>query len=155
MGKAAGHHIVNGRFTAFSSERDSPPELPEPRLVRSRGEAEVAIREVDVRVGIIRAIEEVEHFESELEVDAFRDGCVFIEINIRLKEVRAPELHRLLIPPLPEGGNGEVALGDRSCQPSLIVRGLMVADSIRVIQILTICVVVAASRRVAHRRICR
>lgn len=138
-----------------SSERDSPSELPEPRLVRSRGKTEVTIREVDVRDGIIRAIEEVEDLEPKLEIDPFRDGRVFIEVDIRLKEVRAPELIRLLIALLPKGGYREVALRDRSGKPSFVVRGLMVADNIRVIQSVAICVVVAATRRVAHGRICR
>lgn len=154
-GKAAGRHIVYWKFIN-RSERDSSSDLPEPRLMRGRGEAEVTIREVDVRIGIIRAIEEVEHFESELEVDSFRDGRVFVEIDVCLKEVRPAELVRLLIAALPEGWDGKISLGDRSARkPGLIVCGLVIADGIWVIQIFTICVVVAATRRVAHRRICR
>src|SRR3954467_4825805 len=90
-----------------SSERDSPSDLPEPRLVRSGGEAEVTIREVVIRICIVRPVEKVEDLEPKLKIHPLRYGCVFIEVDVRLKEIRPTELHGLLVALLSKFGNSE------------------------------------------------
>src|SRR4051794_1010670 len=151
--------LVGGRLPAVhrvlesSSERDSPPDLPEPRLVRSGGEAEVTIREVVVRICIIGPIEKVEDLEPKLKIHPLRDGCVFIEVDVRLKEIRPSELHRLLVALLPKCGNSEAALGNGAGQPSADVGQLVVTDGAGVVERVAVCVVVAAPRRIGHSRI--
>ena len=69
---------------------------------------EVSIRSVHVDVRVVSPVENVEKFKPDLEVDAFSDGCVLVEIRVRLEEIRAAELHRLLVTPLAKRRNGEI-----------------------------------------------
>ena len=105
-------------------EGDFATQLPESWFVRSKRRAEATVWEVQVYAVVreIRPVEEVEQFKPELEVHAFRDGRVLVEIDIRLKEVRATELHWLLVPSGPKGWDRKIALWDRSRQPSFVVR---------------------------------
>src|SRR3954453_16574892 len=122
--------------------------------MRCRGGAKRAIREVDVHICIVGPVEEVEELEPELEVHALRDVRIFVEIDVRLKEVRSAELHGFLVSPLPKSWNGEVALGNCSGKPGFVVGGLFVAQCIWVIQVVAVGVVVTTTRRVAYCRIC-
>ena len=122
--------------------------------MRCRGRPEVSIGEIDVWICVVCAVEEIEYFEPELEVDAFRDRRVFIEVDVRLKKVWLAEQVRFFIAALSECRNGEVTLRDRSRQPSLVIRQLVIADGIRIIEVVAICVVIAAAGRVTYRRIC-
>src|ERR1700704_3503733 len=109
-----------------NSERNLPPQLPESGLVRGSSLAEISIRKIHVdaavaKVHIVCPVEEVEDFKPDLEIDSFRDTCVLVDVDTCLNKVRPAELHRLLVPSLPKGRNGEVALRNCPSKPSLIV----------------------------------
>src|SRR6266700_4108562 len=78
-------------------ERKPAAELPESRFMRSGGGAEASVRNVHVDVGVVRPVEQVEELKPELEVDAFGEMKILVDVGIRLKEIRLPELHRLLV----------------------------------------------------------
>src|SRR3974390_1100377 len=116
---SAGHssNCVNDEML----ERDSPTQLPEPRLMRAGRSSEAPIREVRIHVGVVGAVEQIKEFEPDLEVYAFRDCSVFVDVGIRLKEIRSTELHGFFVSFLSKSGDSEVGLRDGSCQPRLVV----------------------------------
>jgi hypothetical protein len=85
--------------------------------------AEIGIREVHVDrgVNVIGAVENVEKLKPELENNRFCNVGVLVEVDVGLEKVGSPELGLLLIALLPEAGNGEVALGDGSREPGLVI----------------------------------
>ena len=87
--------------------------------------AEISIGEIYIdSVGavpcVVCPVEQIKDFKPELEIDSFRDAIVLVEIDIRLDKVWPTELHGLLISVLTKRRNCEVALRDRSRQPSAI-----------------------------------
>src|ERR1035437_8023664 len=94
-------------------ERDPPTYLEEPWCMRSSRSTEAPIGNVHIDICIVSPVEDVEQFKPELEVDAFRDRCVFVEVCIRLKEVRSTELHGFFVTFRSEGRGSEVCLWNR------------------------------------------
>jgi hypothetical protein len=92
-------------------ERDSPAQLPEPWLVRTVRSTEVPVGNVVIDVGIVCPVENIEEFKSELEIYAFRNRSVFVEVSIRLKEVRPTELHCFSLPSCPKVGTAKSVFG--------------------------------------------
>src|SRR3954447_10392688 len=111
----------------FCLERKSAADLPESRFMRSGGSAEASVRNVGVHVGVVRPVEQVEQLKPELEVDAFGDVKILVDVSVRLKEIRSPELHHFLVPTAAKCGCGEVVLGNCSLEPGTVVSRLLVA----------------------------
>src|SRR5579864_9046581 len=91
--------------------------------------AEVSVREVHVDAPAVSAVsvprivcpvEEVENLKPELEIYSLRDAVVFVEVDVGLDKVWSAELHSLLISVLTKRGDGEIALGNRSTEPSAV-----------------------------------
>src|SRR3954454_8254415 len=132
-------------------ERKSAADLPESRFMRSGGSAEASVRNVGVHVGVVGPVEQVEELKPELEVDAFGDTKILVDVGIGLKEIRSPELHGLFVTPAAECGSGEVALGDCSLEPSAVVGRLLVAGRVGIVEVVAVRVVIPASRGIADR----
>ena len=142
---------------AADLERDLASQLPESGLMGCRRLAEISIREVQIDTAraipcIVRPVEKIKDFESELEIDSFRDLRVLIEVDIGFDEVRSTELHRFLVSAArPERRNGKVALGNSPREPSLVVSQLAVTSCIGVIAIVPVGVVISASGGIPDR----
>jgi hypothetical protein len=65
-----------------------------------------------------------------LEIDAFRDAGVLVEIHVRFVEVRSAEAVRLLISPEPNAGSAKLLFGIAPLATS-VVRGLTVTARVR------------------------
>src|SRR5215472_6701538 len=127
------------------SEGNPPANLPEPRFVRAGCRTEAPVRKVGVHVCIVGTVEQVEELEAYLEDDAFRDVSVFVDIDVCLKEVWTAELLWLLVASAAKSWNCEVALGDGPDEPCAVVTRLPVACSVRIVEVISVRVVVAAA----------
>jgi len=90
--------------------------------MRGSREAEIPVGEVDIDsaiaiVDIIGPVEQIEELEPELEIDAFRNFRVFVEVDVGLDEIRPAETHGLLVAFLAKSGHCEIALGNGTRQP--------------------------------------
>src|ERR1019366_2836813 len=123
--------------------------------MRSSRSTEAPIGNVRIDICIVSPVEDVEQFKPELEVDAFRDRCVFVEVCIRLKEVRSTELHGFFVTFRSEGRGSEVCLWNRPSQPGLVICRLLISAGIRIVEVVTVSGKVAALRAIPNGRICR
>ena len=143
---------------AVASEGNLASQLPESGFMGCRRVLEVSVGEIYINAAVVSAVsvpgvvcpvEEVEDLKPELEVDPFRDEGVLVNVDIGLNKVRSAELLWLFVPFLTESGNGEVALRDCTREPSFVVGQLVVTNCIRVIEVVSVAVVVAAAGRVS------
>src|SRR5271165_697124 len=135
------------------SERKFTSQLPESGLVGRRRLAEISVRKIRINVSVVCPVEDIEHFKPELEIDAFRNMRVFVEVDIGFVEVRPAECVGLLIPLQTKSWNGKVALGNSSREPSAVRVRLAITGRIRLCEIVPIAVVVAAASLVSDSRV--
>src|SRR5690349_12963904 len=139
----------------FSKRLEGNPaaDLPEPRLVGSSSLPETSVRKIGVNVCVVCAVEDIEKFKPQLEVDPLGYVCVLIEVYVGLVEVWSPEAVRFFVTFLPERRDCEIACGYSARKPTSIVSRLAVARRVGEVEVVAVRVEVPAPRSVADGRI--
>ena len=75
------------------------------------GGPETTVREIVINICVVRPVEEVEHFEPELENHALCNVRIFVEVDIGLEKFGPRNCIAFSLPPKPNAGTAKLVLG--------------------------------------------
>jgi hypothetical protein len=139
------------------SERNLASQLPVSGNARCRRSSEVPVQQMGIDVRQVGAVEEIEDFKPELEVDPFSNTSVLVKVDVGLGKVWSTELSGLLAALGTESRRSELTRSKAAIEKCGASGLLAVVTRIRVVEpntvdrADTIGVVVSASCSVAYR----
>ena len=133
------------RYAELKLKNDIGANLQKSRSVLTGCPPEVSVRKVGVDVVQVGTVEEVIKLEPKLQLNPLSDGCILQHGGVPLGKARPTELVIGFVALLPEGRVGKVGLGKQSLQVAVTTCAVVIARDVRIIQVVAICVEVAAA----------